>query len=112
LLSSTSSSIIENFIHSVVQSHEIATGLKKLTSHEQIIDYAYSKGFSFTKDDWDEFVLLDSESLKIPVKAISSSARYDPLELGFSSSFNLESYADGRSRSRFFLTIYNCNSNP
>ena len=64
MLSSTSSSIIENFIHSVVQSHEIATGLKKLTSHEQIIDYAYSKGFSFTKDDWDEFVLLDSESLK------------------------------------------------
>ena len=64
MLSSTSSSIIENFIRSVVQSHEIATGLKKLTSHEQIIDYAYSKGFSFTKDDWDEFVLLDSESLK------------------------------------------------
>jgi len=64
LLTSTSSSIIENFIRSVVQSHEIATGLKKLTSHEQIIDYAYSKGFSFTKDDWDEFVLLDSESLK------------------------------------------------
>ena len=64
MLTSTSSSIIENFIRSVVQSHEIATGLKKLTSHEQIIDYAYSKGFSFTKDDLDEFVLLDSESLK------------------------------------------------
>jgi hypothetical protein len=63
LLSSTSPSIIENFIHSVVQSHEIATGLKKLTSHEQIIDYAYSKGFFFTKEDWDEFVHLDSESL-------------------------------------------------
>ena len=55
--------IIEEFIRSVVQSHEIATGLKMLTSHEQIIDYAYSKGFSFTKEDWDEFVHLDSESL-------------------------------------------------
>ena len=63
MLSSTSPSIIENFIHSVVQSHEIATGLKKLTSHEQIINYAYSKGFSFTKEDWDEFVHLDSEYL-------------------------------------------------
>ena len=63
MLSSTSPSIIENFIHSVVQSHEIATGLKKLTSHEQIIDYAFSKGFSFTKEDWEEFVHLDSESL-------------------------------------------------
>ena len=71
MLSSTSSSIIENFIHSVVQSHEIATGLKKLTSHEQIIDYAYSKGFSFTKDDWDEFVLLDSESLKSQSKQLA-----------------------------------------
>jgi len=74
LLSSTSSSIIENFIRSVVQSHEIATGLKKLTSHEQIIDYAYSKGFSFTKDDWDEFVLLDSESLSSQNK---KSAHFD-----------------------------------
>ena len=63
MLSSTSSSIIEKFINSVVQSHEIATGLKRLTSHEQIIDYAYSKGFPFTKADWDEFVHLDSESL-------------------------------------------------
>ena len=63
MLGPTSSSVIENFIHSVVQSHELATGLKKLTSHEQIIDYAYSKGFSFAKVDWDEFVRLDSESL-------------------------------------------------
>ena len=63
MLNSSSSEIIQQFIHSVVQSHEIATGLKKLTSHEQIIDYAYSKGFSFTKADWDEFVRLDSESL-------------------------------------------------
>jgi hypothetical protein len=63
LLNSRSTPIIEDFIHSVVQSHEIATGLKMLTSHEQIIDYAYTKGFSFTKADWDEFVHLDSESL-------------------------------------------------
>lgn len=63
MLSSTSSSIIENFIHSVVQSHEIATGLKKLTSHEQIIDYAYSKGFSFSRVDWDEYIHLDAEAL-------------------------------------------------
>ena len=63
MLNSTSAPIIEKFIHSVVQSHEIATGLKKLTSHDQIVDYAYSKGFFFTKEDWDEFVHLDSESL-------------------------------------------------
>jgi hypothetical protein len=63
LLSSTSSSIIEKFINSVVQSHEIATGLKKLTSHGQIVDYAISKGFSFSKVDWDEFIRSDSESL-------------------------------------------------
>ena len=63
MLTSNSSSIIEAFIRSVVQSHEMATGLKKLSSHEQIIDYAYSKGFFFTKEDWDEFVRFDYESL-------------------------------------------------
>ena len=63
MLNSTSAPIVENFIYSVVQSHELATGLKKLTSHEQIIDYAYSKGFSFAKADWDEFIQSDSESL-------------------------------------------------
>jgi hypothetical protein len=62
-LNSTSAPIIENFIYSVVQSHELATGLKQLTSHEQIIDYAYSKGFSFAKADWDEFIHSDTESL-------------------------------------------------
>ena len=76
MLSSTSSSIIENFIRSVVQSHEIATGLKKLTSHEQIIDYAYSKGFSFTKDDWDEFVLLDYNFLSSPEKLLEYQTKY------------------------------------
>ena len=75
MLGPTSSSVIENFIHSVVQSHEIATGLKKLTSHEQIIDYAYSKGFSFTKADWDDFIRLDSESLNS--QAIQSAHVHD-----------------------------------
>ena len=75
MLSSTSPSIIENFIHSVVQSHEIATGLKKLTSHEQIIDYADSIGFSFTKADWDNFIRLDFESLNS--QAIQSSPVHD-----------------------------------
>ena len=63
MLNFSSTPIIESFIHSVVQSHEIATGLKKLTSHEQIIDYAHTKGFSFTKADWDEFIHSDAESL-------------------------------------------------
>lgn len=63
MLNSTSAPIIEKFIHSVVQSHEIATGLKKLTSHDQIVDYAYTNGFLFTKADWDEFIHLDSEAL-------------------------------------------------
>ena len=75
MLSRSSSSVIENFIHSVVQSHELATGLKKLTSHEQIIDYAYSKGFSFAKADWDNFIRLDFESLNS--QAIQSAPVHD-----------------------------------
>ena len=75
MLNSASLPIIEEFIRSVVQSHEIATGLKKLTSHEQIIDYADSIGFSFTKDDWDNFIRLDFESLNS--QAIQSSPVHD-----------------------------------
>ncbi len=71
MLNSSPSVIIQQFIHSVVQSHEIATGLKRLTSHEQIIDYAHFKGFSFTKEDWDEFVRLDSECLSSKEKQSS-----------------------------------------
>ena len=63
MLNPSSRQIIQQFVHSVVQSHEIATGLKKLTSHEQIVDYANSKGFSFSKADWDEFICSDSEPL-------------------------------------------------
>jgi len=74
LLNSSSRQIIQQFIHSVVQSHEIATGLKKLTSHGQIVDYANSKGFSFAKADWDEFILSDSESLSSQDK---QSAHFD-----------------------------------
>ena len=63
MLNPSSRQIIQQFVHSVVQSHEIATGLKKLTSHGQIVDYANSKGFSFLNDDWEEFICSDAESL-------------------------------------------------
>ena len=75
MLNSVSLPIIDEFIRSVVQSHEIATGLKMLTSHEQIVDYACSLGFCFTKADWDEFIRLDSECLNS--QAIQSAHVHD-----------------------------------
>jgi len=68
LLISSSRQIIQQFIDSVVQNHEIATGLKTLTSHDQIVDYANSIGFSFTKMDWDEFIFLDAQSVGFQAK--------------------------------------------
>ena len=63
MLNSASRQGIQQFIDTVVQRHETATGLKKLTSHEQIVDYAHSIGYTFTKSEWDTFVDEDAHSV-------------------------------------------------
>ena len=65
LLNSTSHRVILQFVQSVVQNHEVASGLKQLSSHDEIVDYACSKGFHIEKGDWDEFIRSDIESLNI-----------------------------------------------
>ena len=52
-----------NFVSEVVRSHELATGLKPLTSHQQIIDYAQSQGFIFSSSDWAEYYQSDFSAL-------------------------------------------------
>ena len=47
-----SSQELRRFLDSVVHSHELATGLKPLTTHEQIIHYAQQQGFDSTDSDW------------------------------------------------------------
>ncbi len=62
-LLSMASSLISEFIQSVVYDHAIATGLKSCKSDAQIIDYASSQGFLFSMSDWEKYVALDAASL-------------------------------------------------
>lgn len=55
-----------SFIDAVVCSHELATGLKKLSTHQGIVEYANSKGYAFNNADWSDmfeqdFSLLSKE---------------------------------------------------
>ena len=52
-----------DFVSEVVRSHELATGLKSLKSHQQIIDYAQSQGYIFSSTDWAEYYQGDFSAL-------------------------------------------------
>mgnify|MGYP005671078271 CR=1 FL=1 len=43
---------LPRFVNEVIRSHELATGLKTLVSHEQIVAYAQSQGFDFNQNEW------------------------------------------------------------
>ena len=59
---------LKTFVDDVVRFHELATGLKSLTSHDQIVAYGQSKGYDFSKSEWIVFFKSDfdlqSESLQ------------------------------------------------
>lgn len=54
-----SSQELTRFVDSVIRSHELATGLKPLTTHQQIIDYGQQQGFNFDFSDWSDFYQQD-----------------------------------------------------
>ena len=49
------------FLNEVVKSHELATGLKALSSHDQIIAYGQGQGFDFSAEEWSAFFDKDFE---------------------------------------------------
>ena len=68
---------LSRFVNEVVRSHELATGLKHLKSHNEIIAYAQSKGFVFNQNEWNAFFERDfsqlSDSVKQKVSATQTS---------------------------------------
>ena len=52
-----------NFIDAVVSSHELATGLKKLSTHQGITEYANTQGYRFDNIDWLEYYEQDFSKL-------------------------------------------------
>ena len=50
---------LEGFLKAVVYDHAIATGLKRCTTHAEIVAYANSQGFSVDLDEWQAHVDAD-----------------------------------------------------
>ena len=68
---------LTRFVDEVVRSHELATGLKPLESHKEIIAYARSKGFVFNQNEWNAYFERDfsqlSDSIQQKVLAAQTS---------------------------------------
>ena len=67
---------LHRFVDEVVRSHELATGLKGLATHEQIIAYGQSQGFDFTPSDWSN--LYDQDFLSQQSAVQESVRQADP----------------------------------
>lgn len=53
------SQYIDEFVQAVIYDHSVATGLKVCESNQQIVDYAFSLGYSFTHSEWSDYVQAD-----------------------------------------------------
>ena len=64
---------LTRFVDEVIRSHELATGLKPLASHQEIIAYGQSQGFNFSESQWNSYYECDfsvlSESIQQTVLA-------------------------------------------
>ena len=59
---------LEYFVNEVIRSHELATGLKPLVSHQEIIAYAQSQGFNFNQNEWNSYFESDFAQLSEPIQ--------------------------------------------
>jgi len=59
---------LSHFVDEVVRSHELATGLKPLTSHQEIISYGQNQGFAFSEAQWTDFYERDFSALSVPMQ--------------------------------------------
>ena len=64
---------LPRFVDDVVRFHELATGLKPLKSHEQIISLGQQSGYVFTEEDWqamfEKDLLSQSSSVRESIEA-------------------------------------------
>ena len=54
---------LPRFVNEVIRSHELATGLKPLVSHQEIIAYAQSHGFNINQIEWNSYFERDFAQL-------------------------------------------------
>ena len=67
---------LERFVQAIVDDHGLATGVKTLGSHYDLVAYANLRGFAITLAEWGRFVAMDS--LQASDEAITLALRADP----------------------------------
>ena len=71
-----SSTSLEGFIQRVVDDHSLATGIKPLQTHYDIVDFAAKSGYDFGFTDWARHLALDA--LKASDADLDQMLRADP----------------------------------
>ena len=59
---------LAHFIKEVVRSHELATGLKPLRSHQEIVAYGQQQGFNFSEDQWNSYYESEFSHLSVSIQ--------------------------------------------
>ena len=54
-----SSTEIERFVQAIVDDHGLATGIKTIGSHYDLVAYANIRGFAVTLEAWGRFIAMD-----------------------------------------------------
>ena len=67
---------LDRFIQAIVDDHGLATGIKTLGSHYDLVAYANIRGFAITLADWGRYVAMDH--LQASDDAITLALRADP----------------------------------
>ncbi len=69
---------LNRFVDEVIRSHQLATGLKPLVSHQEIVAYAQSQGFNFNQNEWRAYYECDFAQLSdsIQQKVLSAQASH------------------------------------
>ena len=59
---------LTRFINEVIRSHELATGLKPLCSHQEIIAFGQHQGFDFSEAQWYSYYEREFSSLSVAIQ--------------------------------------------
>ena len=59
---------LTRFVNEVIRSHELATGLKPLSSHQEIIAYGQHHGFEFSEAQWNSYYEREFSGLSVCIQ--------------------------------------------
>ena len=59
---------LTRFVKEVIRSHELATGLKPLISHQEIISYGQHHGFEFSEAQWNSYYEREFSGLSVCIQ--------------------------------------------